>query len=390
MTKQVESWSVSKLLKEHLRINFPEYQREPNVWSRDAKCRLIDSMVREFDIASFYFYENADSSVDCVDGRQRIGAILSFLGENKKDRDNGFEFKVLNEIYTDTDHPFSSLANCGFRDIEERGRAQEDVLAQRFVDAFLDYEITVVTLAASGNASEFNVQFTRLNLGTIVNSGEKLNAMVGDLRDLCFDEMGSHPFLQSTDVATRRYSREQLAAQIVAQIFSMESGAEDSKARYARTRHIDLQAMFKNYSELGDTERGWIRKTTAVMNLLKSPFEESGALRSRALVVSTVLLAYELEITSEQQALELAEFIDEFVCRLRWQILKGLDVDSEYRYLVDFQRHVTQASVEKPAVQARADTLRTEFDRWRASGGLRGDAEYRRRGGGNPSEECRE
>ena len=39
---------------------------------------------------------------DCIDGRQRINAILSYLGENDIDEDdNAFHLKIENEIYDD-------------------------------------------------------------------------------------------------------------------------------------------------------------------------------------------------------------------------------------------------------------------------------------------------
>ena len=114
MEKTTESWTVSKLQENFLQIHFPDNQREPNIWSRNAKQRLIDSMLRQFDISSFYLYKDKDGSMDCVDGRQRIGAIMSFLGENPNDDDNGFEFKILNEIYKDKAPPYSSLEKNGF------------------------------------------------------------------------------------------------------------------------------------------------------------------------------------------------------------------------------------------------------------------------------------
>ena len=78
-------------------------------------------MVRQFDIASLYFYIHDDDSMDCVDGRQRIGAIMSFLGENEENDkdDNGFVFRLRNEIYDDQDHDYSSLQNNSFKEIEE-------------------------------------------------------------------------------------------------------------------------------------------------------------------------------------------------------------------------------------------------------------------------------
>ena len=51
MQKRTSSWRISALCQKIHQISFPEYQREPSVWQRSAKQRLIDSIVREFDIA---------------------------------------------------------------------------------------------------------------------------------------------------------------------------------------------------------------------------------------------------------------------------------------------------------------------------------------------------
>ena len=278
MKKRTELWSISELQERYATIHFAEYQREPNVWSRDAKQRLVDSILRGFDIASLYFYVNPDGSMDCVDGRQRIGAIMSFLNLNLKDSDNGFEFKVLNEIYLDSDHPFASFDRTSF----EALRANPDPRAKVLTATFLDYEVTATLLSDSKRPREFNLQFTRLNLGTIVNSGEKLNAMVGDLRDVCFEDLGKHDFLESTRVPTRRFSRQQLAAQILCQVFSIESKGSDS---FTTTRHIDIQNLFKHHATLDHTARAWIAKTRQVMDHLHSALSGRTILRNRAIVV---------------------------------------------------------------------------------------------------------
>ena len=342
-------------------------------------------MVRQFDIASLYFYIHDDDSIDCVDGRQRIGAIMSFLGENEENDkdDNGFVFRLRNEIYNDKDHKYSSLENKCFKELKNLSKEDSpdkelQQVAKKLINAFENYPLTIIQLSESKQAEEFNLQFTRLNLGTIINSGEKLHAMVGDLRDECFEGIGKHEFLESTKIPTRRYSKEQLAAQILAQVFSFEATKEKETREYARTRHFDLQRLFKQYYELGEKEKEWIENTKQVMNRLKTAFSESLALKNRAIVVSTVLLAYEADDNSPQFAADLAEFIGGFVSRLNRQVKKGFDYDNEFRYLLDFQRHVTQASVEKPAVNARAEMLNQEFEFWKKSGSFRGDEEFKK------------
>ena len=388
MDKKIESWPISKLREKYSQIDFPEYQREPNLWTVTEKQRLIDSIIRRFDIAPLYLYGHETDSFDCVDGRQRIGTIMSFLGLDQDDSAD-FRFRILNEIY-DEEHPnFGSFDNKTFADIKQLAEQSDDSEtkkdAEHFVQSLLNYELNVVILSESSRSEEFNLQFTRLNLGAIINSGEKLHAMVGDLRDVCFDQLGNHAFLQATSIPTRRFAREQVAAQILAQVFSLA----ESKS-YARTRHIDLQRLFKLKSNLDEGETEIIERVSELLDRLNLAFGGHSPLRNRAITVSTVLLAWELGLETQEDADDVAAFMDEFVLTLNWQVRKGLSMDPEYHYLSDFQRSITQASAESSSVAARAKTLQEEFDRWRASTQLRGDVEWiERHPGSDPRQESR-
>ena len=385
MRKTVETWSVKDLEERFSWISFPEYQRESNLWSLIEKQRLIDSIIRQFDIASLYFYEHEQLALDCVDGRQRIGAIMSFLGKNPDDKDQGFAFRLLNEIFQEDGSEFADLEGKEFREIYKERHDRDS--CQHFVDKFKNYTISVVRLSNSEAPEEFNLQFTRLNLGTIINSGEKLNAMVGDLRDECFSEgrLGSHPFLNATRIPTRRFSRQQVAAQILAQVFSLEDTGE-----FTRVRHFDLQRLFKVNSSLTQERKDLVDRIVRLLDALEHPFSGSAVLRNRAITVSTVLLAWANDAETEQQASQLLEFIEEFQRRLSWQVRLGLDSDQEYRYLLDFQRYVTQASAEKPGFAARAETLQQGFSYWRDHNALIGDSEWSaNHQGRDPSEESR-
>ena len=122
---------------------------------------------------------------------------------------------------------------------------------------------------------------------------------------------------------------------------------------------------------------------------LATAFQSVSVLRNRAITVSTALLAWKIRISTPGEASELATFIDEFVHRLSWQVKKGLDADREYRYLIEFQRNITQASAESSSVAARAKMLEEGFGEWRTSSQLPGDAVCLGRTGLDPSEESR-
>ena len=73
-------------IKNYKSIEFPEFQREPTVWDLNKKRKLIDSMFSNFDIASIYLHKSEDGNYECIDGRQRINAIISYLGLNENER----------------------------------------------------------------------------------------------------------------------------------------------------------------------------------------------------------------------------------------------------------------------------------------------------------------
>ncbi len=171
MEKNIEKWPIEKLREMYSQIDFPEYQREPNLWSATEKQRLIDSIIRHFDIAPLYLYRHGMGSFDCVDGRQRIGTIMSFLGSGQDDGSD-FRFRILNEIYDEETPSFHALEGKTFADIDLLAKQSDETAAKEFVDSLLKYQLNVVILSDSNRSEEFNLQFTRLNLGTIINSGK--------------------------------------------------------------------------------------------------------------------------------------------------------------------------------------------------------------------------
>lgn len=99
MQREPQTLKIRDLRSEFARIEFPDYQREPTVWSREQKQRLIDSILREFDIAAIYLYYREDGGWECIDGRQRLNAVMSFLGVNPQDEeDDGFSLRIENEV----------------------------------------------------------------------------------------------------------------------------------------------------------------------------------------------------------------------------------------------------------------------------------------------------
>ena len=168
MQRTIEKWKISELLDK--RILFPEFQREATIWSLSQKRLLIDSILRGFDIGSIYLVKDPDDSYECLDGKQRIGALLSFCGKNRNDqKTNAFEFIPSNEVRDD--RMFEDIVKATFESAE----------FSKYKDDFLRYDLRVVVVHYENveDDTNLNLQFQRLQIAQILNSAEKLNAMVG-------------------------------------------------------------------------------------------------------------------------------------------------------------------------------------------------------------------
>ena len=373
MKKINSTWTIEDLRNRKGVIEFPEYQREPTVWNLQKKQRLIDSILRAFDIAPVYLFKKDDGTYDCIDGRQRINAILSYLGENEVDTaDNAFHLRMANEIFDDADL---------FRDVIDKRFSS---LSKGRKKKILDYEINVIEIDGVENEEELNLLFLRLQLGSILNAGEKLHAMTGDMRDYIFYGIGKHDVFQQIRIPYRRYAREQVAAQIALNFFSKRKNGE-----FHRSRYLDLQEFFKEQNKLCAEDKTLTEDVEVVLNKIRDHFQDKLRLiGNRAIAVSVFLFVSEL-IQREKED-EIAQFVDffvKFMQTLKWQISKAVQMDEPYYDLMKFQTHVTQAAGEKYAIQNRHEFWREYFYYFRTENAIKGDKEYLEKTGRLPDGE---
>jgi len=360
MDRSATTFTIQELQHEFPRIEFPEYQREPTVWNLDQKQRLIDSILRRFDIAAIYLYAREDGGWECIDGRQRLNAVMSFLGRNPADEDNGFSLRIHNEVADEGTEELGHLNGCAFDELDDQ-------------DAILNYDVITVVLSGTRASGELNLQFLRLNLGALINAGEKLHAMVGVMRDRLFEDdgLGQHPFLAGVGIPTRRYARQLLAAQFMLQVTTRRQTGD-----FARARHFDLQRYLKLYADREDPRLSEARDTLNALHQHAPTLSEG--LGNRAIAVSVILAAWELGVRADPDLAErYGRFVGVFLDRLAHQVerMKQFNPDPRYEYLVAFQRDLTQAAVERPAVTYRHATLTEQLKVWSETGQLSGDDE---------------
>ena len=355
MNKKNITWTIKELSENFNKIEFPDFQREPTVWNLKKKLKLIDSILRNFDIASIYLYKRNDEIYECIDGRQRINAILSFLGLNdsKIMIDNNFIFRSSDELLGSK--KLGSFDNKKWKELEDSQRSR-----------ILEYKFNVLEISDVDEDEELNLMFLRLQLGTPLNAGEKLNAMVGDMKEFIFgartnsNSLGDHGYFDFLKIPNRRYAKQLTAAQIALNFFSIELNNE-----YRRARFIDLQNFFREYNSFNTELQAKadllkLRLDSALKYLEKTKGLE---LKNRAIGISTFFFINDLiKKEDEKNIKEFLNFLKVFLTKLIEQIKKGIDIDPEYRNLLKFQNYISQAAVEKSAIENRQEILKDYFE----------------------------
>ena len=87
MKREVVQWTIRDICEKRGQISFPEYQREPLLWTKEDMRLLIDSILTDIDIPKLYFYEVQKDEYEVIDGQQRLWAIWRFI-------DNEYDFQL--------------------------------------------------------------------------------------------------------------------------------------------------------------------------------------------------------------------------------------------------------------------------------------------------------
>ncbi|MDP2649296.1 MAG: DUF262 domain-containing protein [bacterium] len=144
----------------------PSFQRR-NVWRKDAKSFLIDTVVRGLPMPLIFLREQKsdiktlEPKREVVDGQQRIRTLLSFIDKNiLKDFKEGIDDFVVKEIHN------KNIAGKRFSELDDK-------IKQRI----LDYEFSVHILPTSVGDREVLQIFARMNAtGVKLNDQELRNA----------------------------------------------------------------------------------------------------------------------------------------------------------------------------------------------------------------------
>jgi hypothetical protein len=320
MKMETRSRAIDKVYKRRDRIEMPDFQRE-EVWSDKKKKLLIDSILQGWHLPKFYFRKIDDQAFECVDGQQRLTAIFEFC-------DNKLE---LNEDTT----------------TRYNGAKKYEDLPDDVSDEFDDFEIDIEEIE---DADDHTLEelFQRLQLGTPLNTAEKLNAILGDLRDFCF-EISEKPFFdQKIGLKNTRYSHFEIVTRWI---------FVEARGIHPQMRFPQLESLLKDnrtFSKESDTAKRIIK---AIDYLNKAFEQKSKVVRNRANTLSVCMLAS--RVVSQgfdvDTAKNFSNFVDHFFERLTEEVEKG--VKSKARDFLRYQQAITSGSTGGDSIKQRIRIL---------------------------------
>ncbi len=320
MKMELRRRALDKLYKRRDRIEMPDFQRE-KVWGNDKKRKLIDSILRGWNLPKLYFRKNEDGSIfECVDGQQRLIAIWEFYDNKLK-------------LDSDTTKQFG-------------GKYYKD-LPDDTSDAFDDFELHIEEIE---DASERELEdlFLRLQLGTPLNTPEKLNAVGGELRDFCKWITEQNFFKKKISLIDTRFAHFDIAAKWV----------------FVEAREIQPQMRFKQLEALLKENRTFSQESDlakrikeALKYLDSALAHKSEKLRNRANVLSVCMLSSKVvrhNLHKDTVSL-FGRFVESFFTDLATEVEKG--AKSKEAELLKYQEAITYDSTGGTSLNNRLDIL---------------------------------
>ncbi len=338
-----------------------DYQRE-KIWSTEDQKLLLDSIISDIDIPKIYLAKLKDDKqfdYECIDGKQRMATLLNFF-KPEQDRERK---KPLTLTFDNRDYSYQELKN------------EYPKVAERIENYNLDFVVYDKSSLEDGAEGEKLIReiFRRLQLGIRLNSGERLKAHRGAMRDFIFEEMGgAAPFFKHTSLSEKRFSRQFTLAQICLNSFMRKEIYENEKDinGFVRARLEDIEDFFDEKSNLKTDDKNFARIRTILKNMDTAFGANAAGISSRAVAVSAYLFAEGLSLEGKADSIsEFATFYIKLLAEIKrnMEFVRKFESPENTKVMEGFQKYILQASVEPYSIKRRNVFLNEAFGYFRSS-----------------------
>ena len=209
----------------------PDFQRQANIWTPEAKSRLIESILIRIPLPAFYIDATNDDEWVVVDGLQRLSALKQFVSDKSKDRLKLSGLEYLTNLHGKT----------------------YDELELRYQRRIMETQPTVY-LIEKGTPTEvkYNI-FKRINTGGVGLSNQELRHALnpGKANKFLRELANSSEFKQVIPLSDSKKNRMDDREFIVGYLAFMLTSYKDYKEN---TRDEFLSDALSKINDLPDTE----------------------------------------------------------------------------------------------------------------------------------------
>jgi len=318
-----ETRNLQKLDSENKIIYNTEFQRG-EVWDLPRKQKLIDSVLRSYNINTIFLRQLSDGRYECLDGQQRLKTILKEFLIDKFPINPKFTPEFNRETY--------------FSELPEPLKSK--------IRNFSIYAIIFYT----DKDEETCKIFLRLQEGLPLNSPEKLNAIMGFLRNEIV-ELAKYSFMKKLGIKDHRFAHRYMLAQ--AYLLTLRNQISDVKFR-------NLQELYSTYK---NTRPPQIVTSTLkkALNFLGREFEEeANVIKYNADFISLYLLVGHLldNYAITQEKVRLKEFFIKFAIKVGE--VESSEIEENVPYY-DYKTYRKTSADSRNSIERRFNIILSKF-----------------------------
>jgi hypothetical protein len=313
------AWAMFRM-KDRIKMD-PDYQRQGEIWTRDKRQLLVDTMINGFDVPKLYLHKfsppivEGDSTFEyaMIDGKQRAEAIFSFV-ENRYALESDFKYLADEDV---------DLGGLTYRE-----------LATEFPDIKQDFDsftLDVVTIETD-DTEIIEDLFSRLNEAMPLNAPEKRNAKPGPLPKMIRDIAKRKFFTEKLPFTNSRYRHFDIAAKMM--LTSSRYTVLDTKKAYLDRYFADhAESTVADVKETEDT-------VISVLDAMADVFTDKDVLLRSVGMISLYYLLFEAACKSDQLDLMVrSEFVDFEDARFENRKEAEEDISEASYRLLEFDRY---------------------------------------------------
>ena len=324
----------------------PEYQREGDIWTKEKKQLLVDSILNDFDIPKIYFHtltpeqkaeQGEGYTFSIVDGRQRLEAIWGFVSG---------DFALADD--------FTYLQNED--DVKAGGMTYGDLAKHypRLKTRFDSFVLPIVIIEAK-NIDLIEDMFSRLNEAVPLNAAEKRNAIGGVMARIIREVSNHEFFVEKVSFKNTRYQHREVAAKL---LFIEESLREQNKIIDTKKPFLDDMVRRGKKGSIGDT--GELKNSVCkVLDFFLDVFEDSDVLLRTQTPVPIFYLVTKHALKTSKSSKINRQKLDQFhKCLQENRRIAETDFAKANYEMLEYDRMTQQGSNDSASIRERTKILK--------------------------------